>query len=798
MNSTKKFNLFAIALLVGVAAIFFYQSFAPDLVLRANDLPVAATKAKYYNDIGSMAGLWDNLHWVGISNGARPIALTTFSLFLLGSIGQAKFAGMIALILVGLSGFWCFSRMKFTPTISLFGAVALMLNMLFFSFSAWGVYLWNFALFFLVLALGLIYQRKYTVKHIVGIGICAGMCVNEGIDVGAIFAIVIGIYFIYCNWTLSVKNIFRPALQLIAIVILALLVSSNWAASLIQTNIQGVAKEKATAQEEQEKWAFMTQWSLPKKEAATLLVPGLFGYRMDTRDGGNYWGEIGQDRPGTRYTGSGQYTGKAVLLLALIASLWALLPLSKRGDGSAIPFQRREIIFWLIIGLVFLSISFGKHFFTYGLIYPLPFFNSMRNPVKFLPVVMMALVVLSAHGLQLLYQRWDSAKDKLLGKIVFISSAVLLILNVILLIGWANGRSKLFAYLNKNGFSSEVAQAVFRFSQQEIQLSLVFLILTTVAIFFYFRGRNKTVAITLLGLILLADLGYADGYWKDYYNYRERYKSNPVLDYLQKSPEPWRVAGPRGGSGPYYLLALQDPQSEQWQQFIQGISSLYDVEWLQHLFLYYNIPSSDIIQWPRMPIMDRKFASAFAPRVIPPGSVSLGLQPRFWQLTSTRYLLASPTAAQALNNSFGAPYHFSVAKTFGIGREQNYYTAVETADGPLAVLDFTNALPRAVFYSQWQTETNEDKALQILTTKEFDPAKEVVVAEEIPGFKSAPTNAFSEVHLTSHSHKKTVISATNALPGILLINSKYDTNWRITVDGQPKPLLRCNFLMSGV
>ena len=198
---------------------------------------------------------------------------------------------------------------------------------------------------------------------------------------------------------------------------------------------------------------------------------------------------------------------------------------------------------------------------------------------------------------------------------------------------------------------------------------------------------------------IVPDLGYADGYWKEYYNYRQRYESNPIVDFLRQAPEQYRVAGPKGGGGPFYLLALQNPNSQDWQLFVQGISSLYDVEWLQHLFQYYNIQSPDIVQWPRMPIVDRKFASTFAPRVTPARTIFLNLQPRFWQLTSTRYLLASPSTAPALNNAFGTNYHFDVLKSYGITRSGDYYTAVETTNGPLALIEFKKALPRVGFYS---------------------------------------------------------------------------------------------------
>ena len=33
---------------------------------------------------------------------------------------------------------------------------------------------------------------------------------------------------------------------------------------------------------------------------------------------------------------------------------------------------------------------------------------------------------------------------------------------------------------------------------------------------------------------------------------------------------------------------------------------------------------------------------------------------------------------------------------------------------------------------------------------------------------------------------------------MLLLNDRYDPNWRVWVDGKPEPLLRCNYIMRGV
>ncbi len=36
------------------------------------------------------------------------------------------------------------------------------------------------------------------------------------------------------------------------------------------------------------------------------------------------------------------------------------------------------------------------------------------------------------------------------------------------------------------------------------------------------------------------------------------------------------------------------------------------------------------------------------------------------------------------------------------------------------------------------------------------------------------------------------------MPSVLLLNDKYDPNWKVTVDGKPETLLRLNFIMRGV
>ena len=51
---------------------------------------------------------------------------------------------------------------------------------------------------------------------------------------------------------------------------------------------------------------------------------------------------------------------------------------------------------------------------------------------------------------------------------------------------------------------------------------------------------------------------------------------------------------------------------------------------------------------------------------------------------------------------------------------------------------------------------------------------------------------------SSYAPKHIVLNAKAAAPAVLLLNDKYDPNWKVLVDGKPAPLLRCNYVMRGV
>ena len=210
---------------------------------------------------------------------------------------------------------------------------------------------------------------------------------------------------------------------------------------------------------------------------------------------------------------------------------------------------------------------------------------------------------------------------------------------------------------------------------------------------------------------------------------------------------------------------------------------------------------------------------------------------RRWELTNTRYLLGPAAFVDSLNQQLDAgkgrfriATRFDLAAKTGVDQsvpQSEQVTAVITTNGQLAVIDFTGALPRAKLYSSWKVSTNEAAKLQDwsksiqqrvrqeeasalaaqnqadlatlheLAEKEFDPAQTVLLAEQLPVAPGTNQNA-GEVRFESYAPKHIVLAAKANAPAVLLLNDKYDPNWKVTVDGKPASLLRCNFIVRGV
>ena len=358
-------------------------------------------------------------------------------------------------------------------------------------------------------------------------------------------------------------------------------------------------------------------------------------------------------------------------------------------------------------------------------------------------------------------------------------------------------------YLTEVQFDAATAHSIARFGVEQVGFFLVFfalsIVLITLTLIGAFSGSRAKWGGVLLGTLLVVDMGRADQPWIITWNYAEKYASNPIIDLLRQKPYEHRVAGL-----PRWLLQVFQvpPQLAEAEQYFR---QLYGIEWTQHHFLYYNIQCLDVIQMPRMP----EDLAAYEAKFFPQSSADLPKVARHWQLTNTRFLLGSAGFLDVLNRQFDpTQQRFKIAERFNIVPKPGIthptkleeLTATLQTNGPFALFEFTGALPRTGLYSNWQVTANDKAALDELTSPSFDPAQKVLVASELPATPSAMGGNESpgEVTFTSYAPKDIVLSANAKTGSVLLLNDRFDPNWKVFVDGRPETLLRCNFIMRGV
>jgi hypothetical protein len=322
-----------------------------------------------------------------------------------------------------------------------------------------------------------------------------------------------------------------------------------------------------------------------------------------------------------------------------------------------------------------------------------------------------------------------------------------------------------------------------------LSLGLVALLLSG-----YFSGRRARVGAILLGVLLVLDLGRANVPWVVTFDWERKYATNPVIDLLREKPYEHRVA----------MLPFNPPQSSLFRD-------LYRHEWLEHQFRYYNVLSLDVVMMPRPPVDYGAFESAL---FFDGTTNTLHHLTRRWQLTNTRYLLGAAGFLEVLNQQFDPARHrFRIAARFDVVPKPGIVnptsleelSAAIKPDGQYAVFDFTGALPRAKLYANWTVSTNDEATLTTLASADFDPERTVFVDSSTlnaqPSTNSSTLNpqpSTNSVEFTNYAPKRIVLQAKVGAPSVLLLNDRFDPNWKVSVDGRPEALLRCNYLMRGV
>ena len=827
--------LLPLVLLAGLLALLFWRSFIPRYVHFSNDSPLGIRVAEWMRLPSGLLGRWDDLNSLGFNSGSFGESLSTLVEWMLGPLGSSKFLAPVTLCLLGLCSWFAFRRLRLGSFAALLGALGVTLSSCFFSAACWGATPTVLSIGLSYLALGLVVSANRAARALERwsffalAGLAAGAGIIEAAEDGVIFLFIILAFGMFCTLAEAGSLRVRAAQCLLRVLVVAgfaFFMTGQTVVGLIQSQNRSVAGREPEAQSSSEKWDWATQWSLPKTEALSLVVPGLFGYRMDTPDGGLYWGGIGrspdldrwfdngrlgpQPQGFMRFTGGGCYLGLPVALVAI----WAALQSLRKRDSVFTLSERKLIWFWCGLGVGCLCLAFGRFAPFYHWVHVLPYLSNFRNPIRFLNPMVFSMSILFAYGLAALWRQYLVAPGlpprtdqpgnwwqqvSRYDRRWIVGCALVSGLSLVAWLGYAGSRASLTQFLQKVGFSDdEMSHQIAAFSLHQVGWFVLFFVLAagllTLILGSSFRGPRARWGARLLGLLLVFDLGRANLPWIIHWDYQQKYATNDVIEFLRQKPYEHRVA----------VLPFAAPPEA------STLSTLYRIEWAQHPFLYYNIQSLDIVQLPIMPVDLAAFETALQPQ----GANPLFRMTRRWQLTNTRYLLGPASFLDQLNDGlnhgeprFRIALSFDIVPKLGVDKPSRLedLTAVFNAQGRglYAIFELTDALPRAKIYSQWQICTNDEAALKQLGSAVFDPEKTVLVDSVLPdglALESAGQSAHGEstVEFADYASKRIVLKTKAEFASVLLLNDRFDPSWRVTIDGQPASVLRCNYIMRGV
>jgi hypothetical protein len=808
----------AALLFVIVLVVLLHGVFVPGQILFSNDGPLGRLNSQCHQLPQRFLGCWLDLNNIGFDGGAASPSISFALQWLLGPVLFSKFYAFLSLLILGI-GAWCFFRQsRLAPVACLLGGLAAMLTSVFFCVGTWGLGAHDIAAGMIFLALACLADPDARQRWLLLVlaGFAVGMDVVEAADIGAIFSLLVAGYAVYQAWIAEgprIKNMATGMGKLALVVVCAGFLAAQSIQGLVSTSISGVSGTQQDSQTKAQRWGWATQWSLPKIEALGLVEPGLFGYRLETRDGGQYWGKMGRDpawdqylangqkgQPPTgvfRYTGGSNYIG---LLIALIA-LWSVAQSFRKNNSVFSPSQRKWIWFWFVIAVVSFLLALGHFAPFYEWFYALPYVSTIRNPTKFLFLFTIGFVILFAFGIDALWRRymtnyqggtgswWKQAdrfeKNWLIGcGIVWVAAVA----------GWYvywQHMPDLIRYLQSARLSEKPDQ-VAAFSVWQAGWFVLFFFLSAALLALILRGvfsgKRAGAGAFTLGLLLVADLGLANQPWVVYWNYKDKYESNAIIDEFRDQPYEHRIA----------MAPIN------WPTQLAIFYKLYKGEWIQQQLPYYNIQTFETVEMPRIP---QDFA-AFTKMVNTPlPSAPLFHFARACQLTDTRYLLGPDNFVnlwnrQLPNTLLSILLRFSLQLKPGVLTATNLdqITAVPDPAGNYALFDYTSSLPRARLYSHWEVNPNDTNVLAQLFSPEFNPENSVFVAGNAPA--DAETNAANPpddaVQFVRYAPKDIVLSANAAAACILLLTDHFHPDWKVFVDSRPAPLLRCNFLLRGV
>lgn len=121
--------------------------------------------------------------------------------------------------------------------------------------------------------------------------------------------------------------------------------------------------------------------------------------------------------------------------------------------------------------------------------------------------------------------------------------------------------------------------------------------------------------------------------------------------------------------------------------------------------------------------------------------------------------------------------------------------------GDAKIYEHRAVLPRAFVVGRVRLAPDDEAALGILRSPEFDAREEAVVGEAdwlASGGGPTALGQSAQVRVAEYRPERVVVEADLAAPGFLVLTDAAYPGWKALVDGRERPILRTNYLFRGV
>lgn len=213
--------------------------------------------------------------------------------------------------------------------------------------------------------------------------------------------------------------------------------------------------------------------------------------------------------------------------------------------------------------------------------------------------------------------------------------------------------------------------------------------------------------------------------------------------------------------------------------------------WLTYLFPYHGVPTIEVTQLPRPPADYAAFWNAVHDPV------------RTWRLAGVSHVMAhGPVAGQLLANpDWARQLELAWAyQPYDDGRGGVAVRSVKPSlEAPEVVLKMKDAPPRVAAVRSWRTVSDEE-ALATLGGATFIPFESVLLSpgNEVCAPPAGDPGPQPDVVIQRSIPGRYEFTVQNHGPVVMRVAEKFDPNWKASVDGKPRPVVRVDYMFQGV